>query len=117
MTSCGQNLALAAARKSAIWLALAYQRVLASLKAAVSPAFAAWSSSTAMVMWSCSRLVSWVPAASPKNGLMASPMSLSSSRPPGGSLLRDGTIDVRTAIRLKSSAVSDRDCERDEPCD
>jgi hypothetical protein len=46
-------------------LALAYQRVLAASKAAVSPALAAWSSSTAIVMWSCSSAVSLSPAAVP----------------------------------------------------
>jgi hypothetical protein len=61
----GQNRGLAAARKSAMSLALAYQRVLASAKAAVSPALAAWRISTAIVMWSCRSADSWSPAAVP----------------------------------------------------
>jgi hypothetical protein len=53
MVASGQKRGLAAARKSAISLALAYQRAFASLKAAVSPALASCRSSTAIVMWSC----------------------------------------------------------------
>ena len=46
-------------------LALAYQAAFAFSNAALSPAFAAWSSSTAIPMWSFSSVVSWFPAASP----------------------------------------------------
>jgi hypothetical protein len=48
--SFGQNRGLAADRKSAMSFALAYHRAFASLKASVSPAFAACRISTAMVM-------------------------------------------------------------------
>ena len=57
IVSRGQNRGFAAARTSAMSLALAYQRALASANAAASPDFAAWRISTAIVMWSCSGLL------------------------------------------------------------
>ena len=53
IVSRGQNRGFAAARKSAMSLALAYQRALASANAAASPDFAARRISTAIVMCSC----------------------------------------------------------------
>ena len=63
--SSGQERGFAADRKSAMSLPLAYQRVRAVSKASASSARAACRSSTAMVMWSRSRAVSWSPAARP----------------------------------------------------
>ena len=55
----------AACRKSAMARALAFQRVLAAVNAALSPALAACRISTAIVMWLFSSVVSAFPAALP----------------------------------------------------
>ena len=65
MTSAGQERGFAPDRKSATSLQSAYQRIRAASNASVSPARAACSSSTAMVMWSRSRAVGRSPAARP----------------------------------------------------
>jgi hypothetical protein len=94
--------------KSAIWCALAYQRLLASSTPAWSPALAAWRTSTAIVMWSWSSAARWLPVLVPKYVANPSPMSrwLRSSRCAVASKPADPSAKVTIASRVQATCCS-----------